>query len=179
MSKFTTISVACAAILSFTVMVAAQADPVIHSRGAAAQTAGGGFVARSTLAAQGGSGALGGQRGFVADGRGNVSGATGSGFTTASGGQGLRMGKVNRTSDGALTASWDAAASGQNGSADRSRSFTRSADGSAFGERSTTITNANTGVTFDGATTYSKGSGVSRSASCMDAAGNTVACTSR
>jgi hypothetical protein len=97
-----------------------------------------------------GQGAAAMQRGVVTDGQGNLKAGSASGFTTASGGQGART-----------------------------TQFTRSADGTASGERNATATNASTGVTFDGTATYTKGSGVSRSASCTDAAGNTVTCGKR
>jgi hypothetical protein len=48
----------------------------------------------------------------------------------------------------------------------------------AGGERNTSVTGAN-GGTFDGWTTYTKGSGFSRSASCKDSGGNTMSCTPR
>ena len=52
-----------------------------------------------------------------------------------------------------------------------------SADGStASATRNTTATNANTGVSYDGSTTWTKGSGFSRSGSCTDSGGNTVTC---
>lgn len=84
------------------------------------------------------------------DGQGNVSASGSGGFATSSGVMGRRGG-----------------------------SFARNADGSVSAERNTTATNANTGVGFDGSTTYTKGSGVSRSASCTDAAGNSVTCGPR
>jgi hypothetical protein len=136
-----------------------------------------GLIARSTQAVQGTRLAAGGQRNLVADGQGNAAGTAGNGFTTASGAQGLRSAKFNRTSDGAVSASGQANATGANGgTAERSGSFTRNADGSASGERSTTATNANTGTTFNGSTSYTKGSGFSRSGGCTDAAGNSVSC---
>ena len=91
-----------------------------------------------------------GRRHVSADGQGNVTAVGGSGFSTAAGGSGLHT-----------------------------RSFNRSADGSASGQSSTTLTNANTGNTLDASTTYTKGSGFSRSASCKDANGNTVSCAPR
>jgi len=119
-----------------------------------------------------------GQRRIHGDGSGNVHGAAGSGFNTAAGGQGLRTRSFERNADGSIDARNQASMSTANGGgAERSGSFTRSADGSsASGARSTTVNNARTGVTFDGQTTYTKGSGFSGSASCTDAAGNKVTC---
>ena len=136
----------CVAALLSFVVVAVHADPVVA-----------------------------GHRGLVSDGQGNIRGARGNAFATANG-EGLRTQRFSRNADGSLSASGQAQASGTLGQAERSGSFTRSADGSASGERSTRITNSNTGVTLDGATTYTQGSGVSRSASCRDASGQSVAC---
>lgn len=142
----------------------AQAEPRAWSRGAAVQGAGG---------------AAAGQRGVVADGQGNAQGATRSGFTTQAGAHGQRTGNFQRSADGSVNANGQASATGRNGgSAERSASLDRNADGSASGRRSTTATNANTGVTFDGQTTYTKGSGVSRTGSCTDASGQSVTCGS-
>jgi hypothetical protein len=88
-----------------------------------------------------------GARRLVTDGQGNVNANANSAFSTANGSTGST-----------------------------SKRFTRNADGSASGERSTTATNANTGVTYNGSTTYTKGEGVSRSGGCTDAAGNNVTC---
>jgi hypothetical protein len=168
----------CATIVSVNVPMA-QADTALKARGTVAHSAEGGTAARSSLATRGSHGALAGNRGLVANGEGNAAGGATSGFTTDSGGQGLRARKFKRSDDGSFNASGQSRASGANGSADRSGSFTRNADGTASGEQSTTMTNANTGVTFDASTTYDKGSGASRSASCKDASGSTVPCFSR
>lgn len=145
--RFTSIALACTACALYTV---AQAEPVVDARGVAARSAEGGLALHSNRSALGSRGAAAGQRGLVVDSQGNANASASSGFTTASGAQGLRSG-----------------------------SFTRSADGSASGERSTTLTNPNTGVSFDGSSTYTQGSGVSRSASCTDGAGNSVSCKKR
>jgi hypothetical protein len=176
--KFLTLAMACGALASFAVQVA-HAQLRIDAHAGAVQTAQGALGARSGFAAQGSNGVAAGRRGFVADGQGNVDGAAASGFTTAGGAQGGRSARFSRSADGSTTASANASASGQNGSAERSGSWNRNADGSASGQRQTTLTNSNTGNTFDASTTYTKGSGFSRSASCKDAAGNTVTCGAR
>lgn len=119
-----------------------------------------------------------GQRGLVTDGQGNIRGARGGAFATANG-EGLRTQRFTRNTDGSVSATGQANASGTLGSAERSGSFARSADGSAHGERSTSVTNAATGVTLDGSTSYTAGQGITRSASCTDAAGRTVTCGSQ
>ena len=92
----------------------------------------------------------GGARRVASDGNGNVKSAGARGFRTESGAYGRQSG-----------------------------SFTRNEDGSASGQRSTKAYNPNTGNTFEGSTTYTKGEGVSRSASCKDSSGNTVTCGDR
>jgi hypothetical protein len=121
-----------------------------------------------------------GQRAIGQTAQGNVVAGSGGAYRTASGAQGARSARFKRSDDGSVDASRQAKATTANGStAERSASFTRSADGSsASAERSTTATNANTGVIYDGSTTWTKGSGLSRSGSCKDAAGNTVTCGS-
>jgi hypothetical protein len=53
--------------------------------------------------------------------------------------------------------------------------MTRTPDGDVSGERSTSATGAQ-GNTYQGQTSYSKGEGIEHSATCTDAAGNTIAC---
>jgi hypothetical protein len=178
MNKLTSIAVVCTAVLSFT-SVAAQAEGRARARGAAVQADGGARAARSGRAVAGDYGAAGGQRAFAADGEGNASGAARGGFTTESGARGGRYGEFNRSDDGSFSANGNASAEGDYRSADRSSSFNRDADGNASGERSTTLTNKQTGNTFEGSTTYEKGEGVSRSAACTDASGNGIDCGSR
>lgn len=90
-----------------------------------------------------------GARRVFADGQGKVDASAGSAFTTTNGSSGST-----------------------------SKRFTRNADGTASGERSTTATNADTGVTFNGSTRYTRGSGMSRSGGCTDASGQGVPCGS-
>ncbi len=90
-----------------------------------------------------------GARRLITDGNGNVVANGNSGFSTANGSTGST-----------------------------SKRFTRNADGTASGERNTTATNANTGVTYNGGATYTKGEGVSRSGGCTDASGKSVTCGS-
>lgn len=161
--KLFLIGCACAAINLLTVLPA-------HAESVAA---------RAGAGVRGEYGAAGRRQGFVADGQGNATGGTRRAFRTDSGAYGGRSAGFNRSADGSLNASGQANASGANGTARRSGSYTRDASGNASGERNTSVTNSNTGTTFEGSTTYTKGEGFSRSASCTDAAGNTVTCGSR
>jgi hypothetical protein len=149
MKQIKMLAVAAVATVSFAWLATARAEPRVHADRVANQTAQGGLALRSGAAFNGSNVDAAGQRRLLGDGQGNVSASGNSGFTTASGSTGQR-----------------------------STRFTRSADGTAAGERHTTATNANTGVTFDASTAYTQGSGISRSATCKDAAGNTVACGS-
>ncbi|TFZ05931.1 hypothetical protein EZ313_04570 [Ramlibacter henchirensis] len=118
--------------------------------------------------------------GFAAGSQGELAGASARGFSTASGGQGLRVGKVQRQADGSASASMNASATtSQGGTYERQGTYSRDAQGNGTAQRSTQMTNAQTGVTMDASRAYTSGSGVSRSATCHDASGNTVSCGSR
>jgi hypothetical protein len=163
-------------VLVTTFTTCAAAEPVFDGRAVSAQTAQGGVLARGASGARGEHGAIGRDRGIVSDGNGNTAGGYAGGFTTEGGAQGQRRTRFKRNADGSASATSQASASGSNGSADRNASYTRNADGTASGERTTTITNNGTGVTLDGTTTYTKGSGAAREVTCRDASGNAVAC---
>jgi hypothetical protein len=151
MNLLHTFVAACASLAGITVLVGqVQAQPVVDAYGRAARGAQGGLAARSGATVQGNRGLAARQQAVVADGQGNVNANGSAGFATQNGSHGTSTG-----------------------------SYTHNADGTASAGRSTTATNGNTGVTLDASTTYTQGSGVSRSASCKDAAGNTVACGSR
>ena len=138
-----------------------------------------GLRAHSAAAFAGERAAAGRRQALVAEGEGHAAGGLRRGFATESGAYGGRTGRFSRSADGSVSASGQGYASGANGTAQRSGSFTRNADGTASGDRGTTITNANTGNTFEGSTTYNKDTGLSRTATCKDASGNTVSCGSR
>jgi hypothetical protein len=71
------------------------------------------------------------------------------------------------------------AAQGQNGSAQSQGGFTRNTDGTVSGGRNSTATNANTGNTANGSTTYDSTNGVKHTTTCTDANGAAIACPSR
>lgn len=179
MIRLSELVAACVALAALSAPTA-QAQRLADAHARAVQTAGGGLAANSGATFRGDRVAAGRQQNLASDGQGNVAAGSAKGFSTDSGARGSRSGKFKRTSDGAVNASGQGSASTANGSsADRSGEFTRNADGTASGQRSTTATNANTGVSLDASTTYTKGSGLSRSATCTDSAGNTVSCGSR
>jgi hypothetical protein len=169
-------TLACAAIALYA-PPSAWAGGTIDLSGGARAFGDRGAAARATLGGSGSQGSLGARRGLVTDGQGNAQGSSARGFTTDDA-QGARTRRFERSADGSVDASGKGSVSTAKGDAERSGSFTRDASGNGNGERSTSVTNASTGVTLDASSTYSKGSGVSRSASCKDAAGNTVTCGS-
>lgn len=178
MSRFLPLAAVAAVLAGLS--TAASADHGVSVNRHAASVGQSGQAVRLGVSGDSALGSFGGRRNVVADGQGNAAASTASGFTTAAGGQGARLGQASRTADGGFNASTQAGVTtADGGSAERSGSYARSADGSsASGQRSTTVTNANTGVTYDGSTTYAKGSGISRSGSCKDASGQTMTCGS-
>ena len=71
------------------------------------------------------------------------------------------------------------AAGAQGGVATRQGSTTRSADGSVTQARTSTATSAATGNSVQAQSSYSQASGLSRSFTCYDASGTTMACPVR
>jgi len=109
------------------------------------------------------------------DGSGNASTRGGSAFRTRNGGTGSRTGSTSRSADGSLNHQGEVSANGARGGSLQSEGgFTKDANG-VNANRSTTATGPN-GATYQGSTTYDKENGMSHSATCTDAGGNTVAC---
>lgn len=109
----------------------------------------------------------------------NESGGTtvtsGGAYQGANGARGARAAQTTVNPDGSATRRGGFSASGARGSASSEGSATRNADGTYTGSRSSTATNAATGNTYNGTTTYDQ-NGATRTATCTDAAGNTIAC---
>lgn len=106
---------------------------------------------------------------------GNVVTGRAAAVQNAEGGQAVRAGRVVRSPDGTLTRQTGFAAEGARGNIQSQGQMTRTPDGDVSGERSTSATGAQ-GNTYQGQTSYSKGEGIEHSATCTDAAGNTIAC---
>lgn len=100
----------------------------------------------------------------------------GGAFKGANGARGARASQATVNPDGSATRRGGFSVSGARGSASSQGSATRNADGSYAGSRSTTATNRATGNTYNGNTTYDSTNGVNRTATCTDAAGNSIAC---
>lgn len=126
-------------------------------------------------------GAAAARSGVAVGAQGQVHATSQGGFTSAGGAHGRRSASLQRGADGSLDAQRSASATGPRGnSAEASGSATRAAGGSsASAERNAHLSNAGTGNSLDASLQFAKGSGLSRSVSCQDAAGNTVSCGSR
>lgn len=118
-------------------------------------------------------------RRVVTDGAGNATGVSGGAATTANGGQYKRKAQFNRAADGSASRQGSVEASGQNGSLTSAGSATKNSDGTVNASRESEITNAKTDITKNNSATYNTEQGLTRSSSCTDATGASVACPSR
>jgi hypothetical protein len=109
------------------------------------------------------------------DGQGNAQNVRGGAARTPSGGKGARAASTTVNADGSGSRQAGFAASGPRGSAQSSGAFSRSADGTVNGGRSTSATGTN-GNSYDGQTTVEDNQ-VSHSHTCTDAAGEVIPCT--
>jgi hypothetical protein len=88
------------------------------------------------------------------------------------GARGYRQGSTTVGADGSVSRSGSAAASGANGSVQSAGGFTRSANGTWSGSRSTSATNANTGNSYSGSTTIDPTTGKPvHTGTCTNSAG--------
>jgi hypothetical protein len=156
---------------------AAMAERV-RAAGAKPNAAGGTTAGRAAAGSGRNGGAYARGAGVATDAQGNAVGGSAAAVQTANGGQAARAGAFQRNADGSATRQGGFAASGQNGAAQSSGGVTRSADGTFAGARSTQATNANTGNSYAGETTYSN-EGASHSGTCTDADGNAIDCPQR
>lgn len=151
--------------------LAAGARVVQHDNPAGGQTVGG---SRHAAGPNGGGAA---QRGFVrSDAEGNVQKGNVRMFRTPNDGQALRFGNTVRGSDGSVQHQSGVRASGDKGSLQTSGGYQRDAEGNLTQNRDTTMTNAQTGNSYQGNTQYNKDSGVTHTATCFDASGAEIAC---
>jgi hypothetical protein len=121
-------------------------------------------------------------RGAVSDGQGNAVGGSARVAQGPNGAKFARGGKFQKNADGSASRSGGYSASGARdgassmGSASAQGNVTRAADGTVTGTRDSTYTNANTGTTANVDRTYQSGQGVTKTKTCTDAAGATIAC---
>ncbi len=134
-------------------------------------------MTRHLVGEQGGS--LSQRRVIRGDGSGNGRVVTGTVVQGANGGTGARAGTTSRSADGSIQHQSGMSASGSRGSVQSSGSTEVDSTGNISQGRSTSATNATTGNSYQGSTTYSSASGVNHSGTCYDSAGNVIACPSR
>lgn len=113
------------------------------------------------------------------DGEGNGMATGGRAWQTPNGGTGARAGATTHSADGSVQHKSGFATSGTRGSANSQGSLQRDADGNVTQSRSTNATNATTGNSYQGNTSYDSTNGLSHSGSCFDAGGNSIPCPSR
>ena len=116
-------------------------------------------------------------RATVTDGQGNGATISGGAFETPSGAKGARAGGTTVNADGTVNHQSGFAASGAKGSVESQGGTTRNADGTYAGGHTTTATGANGSATSN--SNWDSTNGYSRSVTCTDTAGNTVACPTR
>ena len=97
----------------------------------------------------------------------------------AQGGMAVRQGSTTRNADGSASHSGAVSAQNAQGSLQSSGGVTRNADGTVTQARTSTATSAATGNSVQAQSSYSKDTGLSRSATCYDASGAAMACPPR
>lgn len=113
------------------------------------------------------------------DDAGNARVVSGGAFQTPNGASGARAGTTLYGSDGSVQHQSGMTANGTRGSVTSSGGYSLDANGNATQSRNTTATNAATGNSYQGSTSYSSETGFSHSGTCIDAAGNDIPCPSR
>ncbi|MFA5988769.1 MAG: hypothetical protein WC803_04090 [Sphingomonas sp.] len=128
--------------------------------------------------------AVAGPRGAAASGHTTTKNADGSttvnstgGFAGTNGSRGYRQSSTTVGTDGSVSRTGSANASGVNGSAQTSGGFSRAADGTWSGSRSTSATNANTGNSYSGSTSIDPATGKPvHTGTCTNASGVSAPC---
>lgn len=113
------------------------------------------------------------------DGQGNGSVTRRGAAVSAQSGTAVRQGSTTRNADGSASHTGTVSAQNAQGSLQSSGGAARSVDGTVTQARSTTATSAATGNSVQTQSSYSKDSGLSRSATCYDASGTAMACPAR
>lgn len=113
------------------------------------------------------------------DGSGNTMVNSGGAFSGPNGAKGARGSSTVYGADGSVQHRSGMAASGSRGSVQTSGGYTKSADGTIDQNRNTSMTNATTGNSYQGNTSYNSATGVSRTGTCYNAAGAEMPCPTR
>lgn len=96
--------------------------------------------------------------------------------SNVTGGTAARAGTNTRNADGSATHQSGLSASGSRGSVQSSGSASRDAAGNVTQSRSTSATSAATGNSVQSSSSYTKDTGLTRSATCYNASGAVIAC---
>lgn len=140
----------------------------------------GGSTSGMTKHLSGGNGGGMTQRHVVrSDGEGNSRAVSGGAFHTPGGTSGARAGTTVQNADGSVQHKSGMTTSGTHGSASSTGSYTVDANGNVTQNRDTNMTNAATGNSYQGSTSYNSETGVTHSATCFDAGGNEISCPTR
>ncbi|MBS0318965.1 MAG: hypothetical protein JSR18_00360 [Proteobacteria bacterium] len=168
------LSLAGATLVATATPAAAYTRHVVHGN------AEGGKTATTVVGREGpDGGAYGRARVTKTDGQGDVTTAGGSAFRGPNGAKGARAGKTTVNADGSATHASGFAASGSKGTVASQGSATRDASGNIDQSRTTTATSATTGNSVKATESYNSETGVTRSATCYNASGATIACPTR
>ena len=139
----------------------------------------GGVTASTVGAKQGANGTAVRGRAVRTDGQGNATAVSGAAVKGVNGGTAVRAGKTTLAADGSAQHQSGLSAQSAKGSVESSGTASRDAAGNVTQARSSTLTSATTGDTMKTSSSYSKDSGVTRSASCYNASGASIACPTR
>ena len=161
------------------VALATQAEAQARTRHHVEHNADGSTTAHTGVARSGPNGALLRGRNATTDGQGNASVTSRSAALGAQGGVAVRQGSTTRNADGSASHSGSLSAKNAQGSLQSSGGATRNADGTVTQARTTTATSAATGNSVQAQSSYSKDTGLGRSATCYDASGTAMACPTR
>lgn len=165
MTKFRTTLTAAAVLAALALTTTADAKGSVRVRGSNGHAA----------AVAGSRGVAGRAGGTVTAEDGTVTHASGGGFAGANGARGARASTTSVSPDGTVTHEGAASTSGARGSASTQGGFTRNADGTSSGSRTTNATNAQTGNSYAGSTTVENGT-VSHTGTCTNASGEVIPC---
>lgn len=172
-------SALAAVALGAVLALAAPAEAQARTRHSVEHNADGSTTAHTGVARRGPNGGVLRGRTATTDGQGNTSVTSRGAVVGAQCGMAVRQGSTTRDADGSASHSGSLSAQNARGSLQSSGGATRNADGTVTQARTSTATSAATGNSVQTQSSYSQGSGLSRSATCYDASGAVMACPSR
>jgi len=163
-------------LVSTIAIAAAVVSVNVHADGSRFhhQNPAGGITAGAKHSGSGANGSYANGHTVVTDGAGNGDAKSSGEMTTANGGTAARSGKTSVASDGSASHDSSFSASGAQGSIDSQGSASKASDGTISQSRTTNAAGAN--GSYQGTTSYNSGTGVSHTATCTNASGQTVSC---